>query len=251
MCIIAYKAAGLNPPDTYTLENCFIANPDGAGLAVIKPNSKVVSIDKGFMEMNTFMNFCQQNVKKEDIAVYHFRIATAGTVTPQNCHPFPVSSKIADLTALNVNCRYAFVHNGILGQGEGSLSDTQVYIKNKLAPRFTSLTKKDLDRIANETKGSRVVLMDGKTHQVSLLGEGWITDTDGIQYSNYSYTDSYYKHSWNKNVNWDDYYKDTIMCPQCSKQAELISFTYDLYECTECGCLCDGNGKLLSLYYDE
>lgn len=252
MCVICYKPAGVTPPSEGVLMNCFDANPDGAGLAVIRPSADAVDIYKGFMDFDKFMDFSKCVVTADDIVGYHFRITTAGGTSPQNCHPFPISSHVEDLKALSFHTRFAMLHNGIIGQGDSKLklSDTQLYIKNTLAPRYPQSIEAERDAIARETKGSRVLLMDGRTHETAMIGDGWV-QSDGLYYSNDSFRDDYllrYRYPKSRtsvtDYPFDDY---EVPCPMCGGYAEAISYSHDLLECMDCGALMNSRGETIYL----
>ena len=246
MCIIVYKDTFAEKPSTDVLRQCFASNPDGAGLAIIRPKSDRVEIHKGFMDVKSFIDFAQSAVSPEDIAAYHCRITTAGGTRPENCHPFPISGSIADLTALHIKSHFALVHNGILGQGNANLSDTQLYIRDKLAPRsFHTLNKRMLADVETETAGSKLLLMDGLTHDVAIIGAGWITDdATGLRFSNGTYKSQKWA-AWYDDDDLSGYAYAPFPCPMCGQwDAENISARHDLYECPDCGCLYDGKGDV-------
>lgn len=245
MCIIVFKDNFASLPSENVLRQCFCNNPDGAGVAIIRPTSSLVEIHKGFMDVESFISFATSAVGRDDIAAYHFRITTAGGTSPQNCHPFPVSEHVDDLTALHVNTRFAVVHNGILGKGKGKLSDTQLYIRDRLAPRhFRRFSHALLADVERETAGSRILLLDGEAHDVAKLGSGWITDNDtGLAFSNETYKPRQYP-AWYDCLHIDDM-PAALPCPSCgSSDAELISAYHGLYECPQCTCLFDDYGDV-------
>lgn len=247
MCIIAYKAKGIDCPSKEIIKACFKNNPDGAGVAILRPGSKAVEIHKGFMQVGEFCDFVSSAVTAKDIAAYHFRITTSGGTKPQNCHPFPISDKVEDLQALSINARYAFVHNGIIGKGTETLSDTQLYIKNTLAKlRIQSLTKELESRIAKETEGSRTLTIDARYHRVIKTGTWVEHEESGLLFSNRSYAPSYYD-----GFHYNDIFNDLPLeasCPNCAAlDADLISDFHGLYECPYCNCLFDDKKNVWAL----
>lgn len=251
MCVIMYKPTGIQPPSSAIIDNCFDANPDGAGLAIIRPSSTATDIYKGFMSLDSFKDFASAIVTEDDAVGYHFRITTAGGTSPQNCHPFPISTYPEDLKKLSVHSRFALLHNGILGKGDDKLklSDTQLYIKNVLAPRYPQSIAAERAAIEKETKGSRVLLMDGRTHETAMIGDGWVK-SDGLWFSNHSFEDPLprYAYSWwkdDRDARAEDMYD--MICPYCNGEAEPISYQHDLWECLNCGALMDSEGNELML----
>jgi hypothetical protein len=191
MCIIIIKKAGIKTPSRKTLKRCFDANPDGAGIAYYNKGDKGCTISKGFMD---WVDFCaaveSMPITQDTTAIYHFRIATHGSVTPEKCHPFPVSNKLADLDAILINTPVAMAHNGILRQHAPSngvnMSDTQIFCQTILSQPVI------MDNLDNPTiqalleshvSGSRVVIM---RPQLVMLGD-WIAESNGLLFSNSSY----------------------------------------------------------------
>jgi len=133
MCVIVYKERGKEIPNSEIIEKCFHKNPDGSGILLHRRGTKLLEIHKGFMKLDDFKTALSElNVTKDDDLVLHFRITTSGGTSPENCHPFPISSNVDDLKATRLNTRMAFVHNGILGKGDTELkiSDTQLFIRD-------------------------------------------------------------------------------------------------------------------------
>lgn len=184
MCIILYKPKGAALPNKETLEICFANNDDGAGLTVIQKNSRS---RKGFMDFkalwSAYRNECF-NVNSE--FAIHFRLATAGDISKGNCHPFPIVNNVRELRQKKFRSNQTVMHNGILGWGSHSLSDTMLYIKDELYLLRNHLKNPGTVKyIRRETIGSKLLIIDhGK---VTLTG-GWITDKNtGIKYSNNGY----------------------------------------------------------------
>lgn len=197
MCIIVAKPRGVKMPSENILRNCFIANPDGAGM-MISYNGKVYGY-KGFM---TFANFSAKlqklgkrfgNLDKLAI-VMHFRIGTHGSNNPHNTHPFPISEEYDDLRELEWISNSGVAHNGIISCTKThpdvkveDVSDTMVFIKRIIAPvsRNISVTKhKDILEGFQIAADSKLAFLDGKGNLECL---GGFHEKDGVQYSNYSY----------------------------------------------------------------
>ena len=103
MCVIVYKPAGIKIK-TKTLKLCWEKNKDGGGLMFPKGDRLVVI--KGIMKWEEYRakitkinkTYCLKDVP----VVFHFRIKSVGTKTPENTHPF------------GINRRLGFCHNGTL-----------------------------------------------------------------------------------------------------------------------------------------
>lgn len=202
MCIIAVKQKNIELPKKEHLENCFSNNQDGAGFMYTE--NKKVYISKGYMDFKTFYEAFLVKVKKETPAVLHFRTATHGSVSKQNCHPFPVSTNVRKLKATHVKTDIGVAHNGIIPiQIEGDLSDSMQFVKDYLSNkdiRPLLRNTKVLKLIERAVSSSKLAFMyaDG---EIINTGTPWQTE-DNILYSN-----SDYKHSskWSKydTSQWD------------------------------------------------
>jgi len=211
MCIIVIKPAGIKMPATTTIENCWYNNNDGAGLMYAAGGS--VHIQKGYMALKDFKNALKQLEKSIDVTsvpmVLHFRITTHGETAPGNTHPFPVTEKLPLLQMIKFKAPLAVAHNGIIDikPSKKDISDTMEYIVSQLAPLYQ--LKKDFYRqdagkklVYNFIK-SKMVFLDG-TGRIETVGD-FITDNDGILYSNSSYkarTIYYNWDLWNYGANW-------------------------------------------------
>lgn len=192
MCIIAYKPLNVAFPEEYILENCFNNNDDGAGFMYTFGGE--VHIHKGYETFEKFMaalNKARAITGDKVPYVMHFRIATQGydkTMT----HPFPLSSKMANLKRLHYKCSIGVAHNGILditSDGAKTYSDTMKFITDYLSNIIQSMdfykNKRTLRLIEYLIDGSRLAILDKNNH-CTLMGKGWIKD-NGIYYSNNSY----------------------------------------------------------------
>ena len=115
MCVIIYVPKGACI-GRKKLKQCWEANPHGAGM--MYPVDGNLIIKKGLMTFESVMEEYIQIRGKVDV-VLHFRIATHGTISPENTHPFEV------LPGLGV------AHNGII-EGiprEENESDTAAFAK--------------------------------------------------------------------------------------------------------------------------
>lgn len=188
MCVIIYKPAGVVRPSGKIFSACWQNNPHGAGFAYRDEKNGVFRLEKGFMTFENFMDAVFACTATETEAVYHLRIATSGAIDARTCHPFPLSSQKKLLTAVCVPTKAFFAHNGILGYGDGALSDSQVYVRDWLAPLYETDTDPiTLCRFVNATtQGSRCVVGDIRLPAMQLTGKGWIEE-QGIYYSNDSF----------------------------------------------------------------
>ena len=209
MCIIVGKKKGIELPSKTTLENCFDNNSDGAGLAYVNNNKKVV-IEKGFMTFEKFYKRLMELDKRYDLKkkalIMHFRITTHGGTSKGNCHPFPISNSRKKLKATYLECgNVAFAHNKTVkicaDEKEKDMSDTQIFSRDylyhiwKTNKRFyeDKNIRKIIERMGGE---SRFCFLDDKEKLYTI---GDFVEDNGVLYSNYSY--SY-------NINYYDYCYD-------------------------------------------
>jgi len=188
MCILSISKKGAAMPDKATLKVCAANNPDGMGYMWLREDGQMEGI-KGFFDFEEFYtSLSSHKFSKKDLVFMHFRIATAGGINPQNCHPFPISTKDEDLQALHFISKSALVHNGVIhGLPEVKhLSDTQMSIKLIFADPaiLDNLDSPGVNYLINDhVEGSRVAVMNnGKMY---LYGR--FEDVNGVLYSNSSY----------------------------------------------------------------
>lgn len=115
MCIIAIKPPGDDIAKRMNwLDNCWVKNPDGAGMAFYENGA--IRYVKGFMTWVALSDYVKTNaavLSKRQVA-FHFRTATHGTVSPANTHPFPITRKQGRLVRRDGHTQCAFMHNGVL-----------------------------------------------------------------------------------------------------------------------------------------
>ena len=177
MCIIIVVPKGEKLPDKDIFKNCFSNNKDGIGYMYRTKNK--VRIKKGFFNLDEFYNSVN-NVKDSEIVI-HFRYATHGNISSGNCHPFPLTKDVKELTQTKIDTQIGIVHNGIIAGAKitkgDKLSDTMVFIKTL-----------DIDNIKDISQ--KVTVSDGKfiimtRYKTFMIGD-FIFD-EGIYYSNHSY----------------------------------------------------------------
>lgn len=198
MCIICIKPTNTEMPSKRTIQTMWNRNPDGAGFMF--PKDGKVHIEKGFMELDDFMDALQEaNIENDFKAlplVMHFRISTHGGVIPGNTHPFPISKSVQRMHSLTNDCEYAVAHNGIISitPQRKDISDTMEYIRSVINPIKCEYSdwmfdQNILDFIEGSINYSRMVFMNGEG-QMSTVGKwhfDWLT---GLYYSNLNYITS-------------------------------------------------------------
>lgn len=83
------------------LSRAFHINNDGAGFAYYDPMFKRVVINKGFWTFKDFWESFSEIQKAKMKAIVHFRLATHGDISWDNCHPYELDDG-------------ALIHNGII-----------------------------------------------------------------------------------------------------------------------------------------
>ena len=198
MCIIVVKKENISFPKKDILKNCFENNPDGAGY-MLAVNNKVI-IKKGFDTFNKFWKSLSKTRKTYGDSlpyIMHFRISTQAHGRMDCTHPFPLSSNMGDLRALDTTCNIGIAHNGIIsltssyGYGYNktiTYSDTMEFITDYLTliiddDNYYKDTKKL--KLIEKLCESKLAILDKSGH-IELIGNGFVED-NGIIYSNSSY----------------------------------------------------------------
>lgn len=218
MCIIAYKPAG-KTIDKQTLQTCFTNNPDGAGFMF--PNKGKVLIHKGFF---TFPDFwvAWEKVRKAYgnglPVVFHFRIATAGEIDRNNCHPHRITQELA------------FVHNGILScvnvPKKSKVSDTILY-RDQFLQGMTANTLHDVTLFpimgGHIGKYNKFVFMNG-VGKVAFANEKSGLWDNGIWFSNEAYKPKVLKKKGKKGAAEKlpafDWWANYRYCEYCGKDLD-------------------------------
>lgn len=192
MCIAIHSGAGVKIPSERILATCHRNNPDFCGYMISTDDG--VIIEKGFNndeDMTRHMRETEKiigSLENYEVGI-HFRIATRGAITPENSHPFPISSNVDELLKLSTVATHAMIHNGVIWglDDEKPLSDTQIFVKRCLSKfSFDDLFDDAISTLINmATVGSSILIIS--------TGGGWIRfgdwiKDDGIYYSNRTYS---------------------------------------------------------------
>lgn len=195
MCIILTCDSN-HRPTASTIDTCWHGNPDGAGYAYATGSEVVIS--KGYMTLPDF-KLALSRVPEAAPLILHFRIGTSGGYGPEVTHPYPVTSDLAALHALEVECPVAIAHNGILpydADDERGISDTVAYVMRVVSRVARQRPVRDHGGLCKSTKarralrrtsqGSRLALIDAAGHLLRI-GDGWETVEPGVYASNGSW----------------------------------------------------------------
>lgn len=166
MCCILSKPAGVQMPNIRVLEAMFLHNRDGVGFCS--------SSGKSWhgMSFYKFLHELGETDDSEEIII-HMRLATHGSVSPKNCHPF--YDKEHDIW---------FAHNGVLPiRSTHDRTDSEIFFRERFIPmlknhRYNSRVLWDWVNV--ERGYSRFIFMHkGK---VKRLGNWY--EFDGCYFSN-------------------------------------------------------------------
>lgn len=186
MCIAVVVPAGHNLRDDW-ISNSMDSNPDGAGFAYVKDGK--VEISKGFFRALDAIEAYKEikSMYGDNAILFHARIATAGRVDKDNCHPFRIRGG-------------AMIHNGHLWSvdkgHEAVKSDTREFAEifyNILD--FNSVTKAidegDFEEVISHDKMA-FLYDDG-----SWTTAGHFYNNAGVLFSNTGYVSA-------RGAYWDD-----------------------------------------------
>jgi hypothetical protein len=190
MCIIAIKPSSKAMFSDETIQEMFSRNRDGAGI-MFTQNGKV-HIKKGFMTVDSVLDYVHSRDWSGVPVVMHFRIGTAGPNNELNCHPYPIGME----NCLECDCDVAMAHNGILSKynpPRGSqINDTQVFV-NRIISRLPAdfLNNQAVCELISNDIGSSKLAFLTQYGKISRFGD-WIED-DGYYFSNSSYKPFQYR----------------------------------------------------------
>ncbi len=189
MCILIAKAAAVRKMTTEEIRNSATSNPDGFGMAYVVGDGKI-HVHKTF-NVDEIIKLNDELPEWASI-IYHFRIATHGSVNLANCHPF-----------LDKERGVVFGHNGILHiKNFGDMTDSETAFRYLLAPNIQEqniMQNAELDIAVDAIiDSSKFALMNTKG-EVKTYGQ--FIDEDGLLFSNTTYKSyvnkfGYYGEDW-------------------------------------------------------
>lgn len=260
MCLIVVKPSGIDLPKEDYLKRGYRKNPDGLGVAFFKEGNRFVKIKKDFKKDEELIDYIKGNVSKEDLLVVHFRSATHGLKDEGNRHPFPLTKNKELLRKLEVDCKSAMAHNGVLSQyceRDKTFSDSQKFVLEILSDPVVkhNLDRQSIQDLINDfLNGDRLAIINNKG-ELYLMGD--FEEDEGIYYSNDGYkppktfpTANIYNNKnrqsnypYGRNNHWDSIYgyqekaiednrnkkKDYLVishCEVCGKKKSLKNIEY-------------------------
>lgn len=199
MCIAIVAPAGCRIKESHLI-NSFEGNPDGAGIAYIDDGQ--VRISKGHMKLQQFVDSYNKLFDKfgrDNAMLAHCRIATAGEVSKDNCHPFKIRGG-------------AMIHNGHLWTTYNTKkSDTREF-----AEIFHNIL--DYDSIVKAVNEEDFLQIIGHDKMGFLYDDGrwtvaghWTEDAEtGVLFSNSGYSSGYGHNplaSYNDDWDYDNWWE--------------------------------------------
>ncbi len=184
MCCILYIPAGVDTPTINLLESVYLFNRHGIGFADSDGNS--------FKTLN-FRRFTKeiQKRRKESACIIHFRLATHGSISEKNCHPF--YDKAHDIW---------FAHNGVLSiRSKNDMTDSEIFFREGFIPALEDSNNDYNDPelwryVEQERESSRFIFMHG--NDIKMLGN-W-HELDGVFYSNMNWAG--YRYHYGNATHW-------------------------------------------------
>ena len=249
MCVIVYVPMDIELPDYDTVVKCMTTNPDGAGFAVGRDNGSQ-EIYKGYWQTDEIYDDLQI-VREEDplcTILIHFRLATHGTISIDNCHPFTCGTDSIIMHNGIIPFRTLHLIDPTLHYGaKQNLSDT-----HQLAVIMSSVDHaakcKVLQWLTGATVSKFAMLYNGK---VELFGS--FIKQNGISYSNLHWqTPLRVSRMWRFMDNTGDYAYGDLWDSEdgedgnCAHPEEYWSYSRDGYVmCQVCGELLEDEDELM------
>jgi len=193
VCLLCFSPAG-TMPRREDIEMACANNSDGFGFA-IRINDGIIT-SRGLNAKKVIDKFFAiREAHPDSDAMFHARLATHGTVTNENCHPFRVAG----------DPRLVLGHNGILPMQvpiDSNRSDTRIFADDILPAMGIEILDSYADRTSLEDwlGSNKLVIMS--THPALkdnyyILNEHHGVYDGGVWYSNCSYRPYIYKPIYN------------------------------------------------------
>lgn len=177
MCLAVLRMPGKSIPVDY-LQRAARQNQDGFGWA--RPDEDTYIGFKVFktMDYDDFIKSYAQDVALNPNSKYvlHLRMATAGAVDLDNCHPFVLKDSIV-------------AHNGVLGlvdETNSGLSDTAIFV-NEISEMSMKDIKKEAKALGSWAGHYNKFIVLGKDNSHVIINESQGTWYDGSWYSSIYY----------------------------------------------------------------
>lgn len=165
MCVIICVPKGVALPPIEELKAAYMRNHDGCGFVSESDHYKS-------LHFSTFIRRLMKRNINENVII-HFRLATHGSVSVKNCHPF-------------YKAKYWFAHNGVLPiNSENDKTDSQICFERYIYPvikKYGWGSSEQKQEMARWTSGgSKFAIM----HNGEIITSGDFKMRNGCLYSNF------------------------------------------------------------------
>lgn len=199
MCIAIYIPAGKDIKDEQ-IKNAFANNSDGAGVMHYDRLGQV-HYTKGFMDVDSLINYWRKSTSSKYPRAIHCRIATSGKISKGCCHPFPITDDLDDmLKPSGIGMNGCLIHNGVFHKytpKEGMLSkysDTMIFTQKVMYPLHTILHNGGVEELLDDMTSRVLVFLPN--FEVHKYGTWKFNEENGFYASNDTY--SYGKTDWKR-----------------------------------------------------
>lgn len=185
-------------PSKKVLKMCEEKNSDGGGIAWVEDG--VVKFRKGI----GYRKIWKITKRINPPALIHFRIATAGGVTPLLCHPFPINGEATLDTEGEADT--VLMHNGHWNDWRKTCLKLTVN-RDLTFPKGPWSDSRAMAWLASSAGSTVLELLDEKialltgNKKLTLFGSYW-SERDGIFYSNLFWEPVAYAYNRNGNTNY-------------------------------------------------
>lgn len=184
MCVIAVSESEKHRPTLADLKLMEAGNRDGAGVAWV---------ERGMVRWQKGIDAEQAFALTKDLTgpvVYHFRVATAGGVRPELCHPFPVGASAR--LDLEGKANSVLFHNGMWGEWRSALRSALLASGDKMPLGAWSDTRA-LAYLVQKHGKNFLSLIDGFNRFAHLNSKGDVTlFGDFTQYKGYLVSNTFF-----------------------------------------------------------
>lgn len=185
------------------------------------PEKDGVRIVKGLMDYYTFTEAMEQHnlMYTTKPIVFHFRIATHGTICEENTHPFPITRNVKQLQSLDIHAEVGMAHNGIIDQMKKHkhLSDTMIFVRDYLTEFRSTIHAKHVQRMISLLDFNKFVFLSAD--RLSMVGAFF--EENGWFYSNDTYLNEAFS------------FDTCEMCQQSVSELELTKYM-NAWVCEDC-----------------